>query len=183
MVNALLKLLAALLSILLLFVFPLLESFQRQDDIATMHVMKSVNQFADTVRDKGLITPEMWNRFVMEIERTGNMFAVDMIHYEKKYDPIYEDPLERNTFKSDFLTHYQLNNKASILKTLFPQHAQPFDASDRRYKLKIGDYFSVTVKNTNRTQATVLLGWLSQSFAPTEKIVVPAGGMVRNEDY
>ncbi|WP_019423881.1 hypothetical protein [Paenibacillus sp. OSY-SE] len=183
MVNALLKLLATLLGILLLFIFPLLESFQRQDEISTMYVMKSTHQFVDAVRDKGVVTPEMWNRFAMEIELTGNMFDVDMIHYEKKYDPVYEDPVQQNTFKSDFLVHYRLNNKALIMKTLFPYLAQPIDAPNRRYKLKIGDYFSVTVKNTNRTQATVLLDWLSQSFAPTEKIVVPVGGLVRNEDY
>ncbi|MCY9545274.1 hypothetical protein M5X02_32110, partial [Paenibacillus alvei] len=84
--NAVLKLLSVMIGVLLLFLYPILESYQRQDDLAVMYVMRSASTFSDAVRDKGTITPVMWNDFMTDIERTGNTYEVVVEHYEKKYD-------------------------------------------------------------------------------------------------
>ncbi|RJG21348.1 hypothetical protein [Paenibacillus thiaminolyticus] len=183
MSNSVLKLLGALLCVLLLFIYPLLESFQRQDDISNLYAIKSTTQFVDSVREKGYITPRMWDQFMRELSLTGNTFDISMEHYAKTYEPVYDDPTQQATFKSDFLIHYQLTNQDDILKVMYPDNSEPIESSNRRYKLKIGDYIGVKVSNSNRTQATLLLDWLSGTFAPKEKIIVPVGGIVRNEDY
>ena len=46
--------------------------------------------------------------------------------------------------------------------------------------MKAGDYFYVSVKNTNKTQSTVIKESVYASKQETFKIGVPYGGMVRN---
>lgn len=180
--NAVLKLLSVMIGVLLLFLYPILESYQRQDDLAVMYVMRSASTFSDAVRDKGAITPVMWNDFMTDIERTGNTYEVVVEHYEKKYDPIYADPVQNSTFAGDYSIRYQLNNKAMIMEKMFPGDGQSVESTTRKYKLSIGDYFFVSVSNTNRTRAAMIMDWLTGSFGPTERIRIPVGGMVRNEN-
>lgn len=179
--NAVVKLLGVMIGVLLLFLYPILESYQRQDDLAAMYVQRSASAFSDAVRDKGVITPVMWNDFMAEMEQTGNVYDVVVEHYEKKYDPIYRDPVQANTFRGDYLIRYQLNNKVMLMEKLFPGDGQIVDSPSRTYKLSIGDYFFVSVSNTNRTRAAMIMDWLTGSFGPTERIRIPVGGMVRNE--
>jgi hypothetical protein len=54
---------------------------------------------------------------------------------------------------------------------------------NRRYTMSTGDFFKVTVVNTNRTNATLIRDFLNNGNTATEKIVIPYGGMVENEDY
>ncbi|UHA73109.1 hypothetical protein [Paenibacillus sp. 481] len=183
MSNSIEKLVGVLLCILLLFIYPLMDFFQRQDDISSMYVFKSVTAFVDAARDKGFVTPQMYVDFTRELEQTGNMFHVQMEHYQKKYDPLYEDPNHASSFKNDFLVHHELVNTEGILLVMFPDSKEPMDALSRRYEMKAGDYFNVIVNNANRTKATVLHEFLTQSLSSNEKIVIPVGGMVRNEDY
>ena len=48
------------------------------------------------------------------------------------------------------------------------------------YDMEAGDYFYVSVKNTNKTQATQIQEVIYASPQETFKIGVPYGGMVRN---
>ena len=47
-------------------------------------------------------------------------------------------------------------------------------------KFKVGDYFYVSVKNTNYTPATTMKNALMGSLVDPTTIVVPYGGMIRN---
>jgi hypothetical protein len=46
----------------------------------------------------------------------------------------------------------------------------------------MGDFFTVTVKNTNRTPAMLIREWLNGS-AQAAAVFTTYGGMVLNEDY
>jgi hypothetical protein len=175
------KVFALLLAILVLYMWPISSSLNKQDDVSEIVVLNSVTNFVDSVRDKGTITPKMYNEFVDRIMLTGNTYDVQMEHKHKRYDPNYNNA---GTFVGGFTVNYEGFYNAQINKVLFPNSSDSIDSPNRVYKLAAGDFFSVTVKNTNRTTATLINDILSQTInSPNSKIVIPYGGMVLNEDY
>ncbi|WP_321575637.1 hypothetical protein [Paenibacillus guangzhouensis] len=183
MINSIAKVAGLLLAVLLLFVFPNQELYQRQDDISSMLVYKSVTNFVDAARDIGYVTPQMYNDFFDELAITGNTYDIQMEHRQKRYDPVYLDPMDPATFQDDVLLHYEYHGRGEILAILFPDNAKTKDDGSRRYVMNIGDYFAVTVTNTNRTAATVMMDALTGGWSGNPKIVVPYGGLIRNEDH
>lgn len=179
--NSFLKIFAVLVAVLLLYLYPIAEAFNQQDDISEMVVLKATTTFVDAVRDKGYVTPTMYNDFMKVIAATGNSFDVQMEHGSKKYVPVYDDPTRPETFRGSYEVHYDMFYNAQILPVLFPNSAVAKDDPMRRYKLHVGDTFTVTVKNTNRTPGTILFDFLNQAISSNEIIFIPYGGVVRNE--
>ncbi|RRJ54887.1 hypothetical protein EHV15_35535 [Paenibacillus oralis] len=180
--NHILKVFTLILAVLLLYMWPISSAFDNQDDISEIVVMNAVTKFVDSVRDKGFITPSMYNEFADQMALTGNTYNIQMEHLHKRYDPNYNDAGE---FQGGFSVNYEGFYNAQINDKLFPRNSsEKIDNPNRIYKLAAGDFFTVTVKNTNRTPATLINDILKGTInAPNEKIVVPYGGMVLNEDY
>jgi hypothetical protein len=174
---------AILIAILLLYVFPISAAYDNQDDVSELVVLRAVTSFVDAVRDKGYISPTMYSDFVDAIQATGNTFAIQMEHDHKRYDPVYTDPLNPATFQNEYAIHYDAFYSVQILNVLFPNTTAAKDDPNRRYMLAVGDYFYVVVKNTNRTNGTILHDFINNASSRDEKIFIPYGGMVRNEDY
>jgi hypothetical protein len=181
--NTLSKAFALILTILLLYFFPISEAYERQDDISYMVALRTVTEFTDSVRNKGYITPTMYNDFFNQLQTTGNTFDVKMEHYHKKYTPVYTDPTDPLTFQKKITVDYDGFYTPQIMKRLFPDDGKAIDDVNRRYTMSTGDFFKVTVVNTNRTNATLIRDFLNNGNTATEKIVIPYGGMVENEDY
>lgn len=179
--NSISKIFALLIAVLLLYLYPISEAFEQQDDISELVVLKATTTFVDAVRDKGYVSPTMYNDFMEAIAATGNTFDVQMEHSSKKYVPVYDDPTRQETFRGSYEVHYDAFYNAQILPILFPNSAAEKDDSSRRYKLRVGDTFAVTVKNMNRTPGTILFDFLNQAISPNDKIFIPYGGVVRNE--
>ncbi|MFC0213875.1 hypothetical protein ACFFK0_15700 [Paenibacillus chartarius] len=176
------KVFAILIAILLLYVFPISSAFDQQDDVSELVALRATTTFVDAVRDKGYISPTMYNDFLQAIHATGNTFDVRMEHGQKRYVPVYADPTRPETFQGKYAVHYDMFYNAQILPVLFPNSAAGKDDPARRYKLHVGDTFYVVVKNTNRTNGTILHDFLNNASSPNEKIFIPYGGVVRNED-
>ncbi|WP_314587773.1 hypothetical protein [Paenibacillus terrigena] len=183
MINSIAKVAGLILAVLLLFVFPNQDLYQRQDDISSMLVYKSVTNFVGAARDIGYVTPQMYNDFFDELAMTGNSYDIQMEHRQKRYDPVYLDPTDVSTFQDDVLLNYEYHGRGDILATLFPDNTKAMDDKSRQYEMNIGDYFGVTVTNTNRTAATVMMDALTGGISANHNIVVPYGGLVRNEDH
>jgi hypothetical protein len=183
-VNAISKMVAAILAVLLLYVYPIADSYEKQDEISFLMTNKLVVNFVDSVRNKGHITPTMYNDFVQALELTGNTFDIHMEHLHKRYTPVYTDPANSETFQSKFDVNYEGFYHGQIMAVLFPDNDLLIDNPSRIYKLTVGDYISVTVRNTNRTNATLLRDFLNQSNTGDSTIInIPYGGMVLNENY
>jgi len=148
-----------------------------------MLVYKSVTNFVDTARDIGYVTPQMYNDLSNELAMTGNSYDIEMEHRQKRYDPVYLDPMDPNTFQDDVLLNYEYHGRGDMLAILFPENTKSVDDKSRRYNMNMGDYFGVTVMNINRTAATVMMDALTGGMTADHNIVVPYGGLVRNEDY
>ena len=180
--NSITKVFAILIAVLLLYIFPISAAFDHQDDVSELVVLRAVTAFVDAVRDKGYISPEMYNDFVQALNATGNTYDIQMEHGQKRYDPVYDDPLRPETFRGEYAVHYEMFYNAQILPVLFPDNAAGKDDPSRRYRLAVGDTFYVLVKNTNRTNGTILHDFLNNAGSTHVKIFIPYGGMVRNED-
>lgn len=180
--NSISKVFSILIAILLLYVFPISAAFNQQDDISELVVLRATTSFVDAVRDKGFISPTMYNDFLQAIHATGNTFDVQMEHGQKRYIPVYDDPTRPETFRNQYEVHYDRFYNPQILPVLFPDSTVGKGDPSRRYGLHVGDTFYVVVKNTNRTNGTVLHDFLNNASSPQDKILIPYGGVVRNED-
>lgn len=175
---------AALLAVLLLFLYPLYEQARSQDKIANTVVQGAATHFIDSIRTKGYITPQIYEEFNAQLAATGNQYDLQLEHLHKRYSPEYEDPANPATFKNSFITFYDGFYNEQILAVLFPDNGRRADDPARRYKMQVGDYVGIKLKNINRTAAVQLWDFLmNDNTGDSATIVMNYEGMVLNEDY
>ncbi|KAI7257654.1 hypothetical protein KC345_g10744 [Hortaea werneckii] len=175
---------AVFIAVVLMFGYPLYQQARNQDDLSQLVVQSAVTSFVDAARTKGYITPNMYLEFNLKLGATGNRYDVQMEHLHKKYNPVYSNPADPNTFKDSFDTYYDGHYMPEIMTVLFPNTTLGADDISRRYVMAEGDFFTVKVKNVNRTMATVLGDFFTGGNTSSNvKVFVPYGGMVINEDY
>ncbi|HHY64303.1 MAG TPA: hypothetical protein GX501_04585 [Clostridiaceae bacterium] len=177
------KVLAFLVCAVLLFLVPLLNMLERQDDIAYNIVFAECSRFADICRDTGYITPNLYTDFVNRLNSTGNTYQVRMTHIKRSVNPVYRQTGNTMEFTGDYEIIHVTRGEDEILDVLFPlTPLSPLDES-RRYKMAMGDLFFVEVQNRGKTMAVALRDMILFSNTKTPCIFVRAGGMVRNEAY
>lgn len=144
---------AVIISLLLMFLFPMIDTWEMQDNLSYVVVYAAVTDFVDTIRNTGYITQDAYDAFTSKIYATGNTYSISLEHRE------FNEDLKAylNTYTNEILDEIDENDV---------------------YKLDKYDYFYVTVKNTNRTQATVLSDFLATNVGDNFKIGVSYGGIV-----
>ncbi|RRJ65918.1 hypothetical protein EHV15_25585 [Paenibacillus oralis] len=184
MTNALSKITSALLAVLLLYLFPAVQTAQREEDIRYLAAYHALTEFADAVRTKGYISPVMYEEFTRNLEAEGNHYDIELEHWHKKYHPEYGDPADPNTFQGRFTVVYDAYYTEEILGVLFSENQAATSEEQVKYKLQAGDFFSVTAKDRSRSPYDVLSEFLyGTKAAAVYKNVLTYGGMVLNEDY
>ena len=184
MENAWWKVFALILCALLLFLAPLLNILERQDDIAYNVVFAECNRFVDACRDTGYITSNMYREFCERINSTCNIYDIKLSHINRTVIPVYSQTEGTLTFTGEYEISHILMEETEILDTLFPDENVTLNNSTfNRYELKMGDLFFIEVKNKGKTMATAIRDMLLFSDTQTPSIYVRAGGMVRNEAY
>ena len=159
MEDSLITIFSIILAVLLMFIFPLMDTWDRQDDISYMSVYANVVEFVDSARNLGYITDDMYYSFLRSVYSTGNRYQITLEHRNFELVPGFESGVYVNTYTNSIIN--KLNTTG-------------------RYDMEAGDYFYVSVKNTNKTQATQIQEVIYASTQETFKIGVPYGGMVRN---
>jgi hypothetical protein len=144
---------AVIVSLLLMFLFPLVDTWEMQDNLSYVVVYSTVVDFVDTARNVGFVSDDSYSSFVSRIEATGNTYDVTLEH--KQFIPDV----------SGYVNHYTSEILAGT-------------ADDKKYYFNKYDYFYVTVKNTNRTQATLLSDFITGGSDSNFKIGVAYGGVV-----
>src|SRR5574344_1949152 len=125
---------AIFLAAVLMFMFPLMSTADRSDDISQQAVQTATTEFVDNVRSTGKITQDKYDNFVQTIASTGNSFDVDMEvqvldeNASKKTTQAQATKVGENYYYSEYTS--QIEDKM---------------ASSGTYKLKQGDIVSVTV--------------------------------------
>lgn len=158
-----------LIAIIVMFFFPLMDTWERQDDLSYMAVYTATVDFVDAVRNTGVLTRDMYESFLKQIAGTSNTYDVVMEHREYAVVPDGE-----NSSQVIYINHYS----SEIENKLYATASATDDES--LYWFDKGDYFYVSVKNTNKTQATMMeqntFGTVLDSF----KIGVPYGGQIKS---
>ena len=138
---------AIFLAAVLMFVFPLMSTADRNDDIAQQVVQTATTEFVDKVRATGKLTQTEYDNFIQKISATGNVFDVELEaqildqNSKKKAEEASASKVGENEYYSEFTSQ--------ILRTM---------AGDKKetYTLKEGDIFIATVKNQNKTISQIL---------------------------
>lgn len=165
---------ATIVAILLMFIFPLMDTWERQDDLSYMLAYSIVVDFVDTVRNTGYMTESMIMDFEEQLAATGNTYHIQYEHREIVYMP-YTDAAGETRYKVGYLYHFNEDIEEAI------DVDRATNPDDPKYtNFQKGDYFFVSIKNTNKTQSTIVKEFLYASTLETFKIGVPYGGMVRN---
>lgn len=156
------------LAAVLMFMFPLMSTADRSDDISQQVVQTATTEFVDNVRSTGKITQDKYNSFTETIAATGNAFDVDMEvqildeSANKKTTQVQSSKVGENYYYSEYNT--QIEAKLAETGT---------------YTLKQGDIISVSVKNSNQTISQVLKNFIYRvSGSNTYNIAAADSGIV-----
>ena len=183
MSNPLSKIVAALLAVALIVLFPAVQAAERAENMAVLTAYNAMVQFTDAVRNKGYLSAVMYEAFVRELAVSGQVYEVELEHKHKKYHPEYDDPADGDTFQEQFSVIYDSYYTEELLGRLFPDSGA-MDETDRLYKLETGDFFSVALTKRSKSPYQVLVGFLLTSSAAGKGAqTLYYGGMVLNEDY
>ena len=156
---------ATIVAAIIMFLFPMLDTWERQDDLSYIAAYTSVVNTVDSVRNTGRLTADMYNNLITSLNATGNRFDIQLKHKATEYVNAGADKYE-----VVYLNHYT-NDLVAALESPSGEYTD----------FRKGDYFYISVKNRNKTQATVLKQNLYNTRLETFKIGVPYGGQIRNE--
>lgn len=156
MEDSLMVIFTMFVAVIIMFMFPIMDTWERQDDISYMSTYSTVVEFVDSVRNLGYISPDMYFEFTKKIISTGNRYDVTLEHRKRIYDV--------NGYKNVYTNEIE----------------QKLMAGEDYDDMKAGDFFYVSVKNTNKTQSTLMKEVIYAHEQETFKIGVPYGGMIRN---
>lgn len=149
--DTVMSVVAIFLAAILMFIFPLMSTADRGDDISQQAVQTATTEFVDNIRSTGKITQDKYDSFKQTIAETGNSFDVQMEtqildeNARKKTQQASATKVGENEYYSEY---------TSQIESVMNQNGE--------YDLKEGDIVSVTVKNTNKTIAQILKNFFYQ---------------------
>ncbi len=167
--DSFIMIIAIMVAVVIMFVFPLMTFAGRTDDISQLTAQSAVTEFADQARSIGKITPESYNQLVQTLTATGNTYDVEIEvkvldeNPGKKTVQVEREKIGENVYYSIFT--------AQILETISPDTNSEDDA--KPYLLKEGDMVVVKVKNVSPTLYQQLASWFN-----IYTISADAGGIV-----
>ena len=168
MSDTVMSIIAIFLAAILMFIFPLMSTADRSDDISQQQVQTETTKFVDEIRATGKITEDDYNNFLSTIAQTGNSFDVEMEtkildeNSRKKTSEAASTKVGENNYYSEYTSQIESQLESNGV-----------------YLLKEGDIVTVSVKNTNKTISQILKNFFYQvSGNNTYNIAATAGGVV-----
>lgn len=162
-----------LISVIILFLFPIYITFEKKDDISYSLALKITYNFVENVRDKGYLSRAMYDKYVNQLAATNNEYDISIEHVRKEYDPIFyvytDNSLTKVDKELDYLTYKdKYDSSAGTIKEngvtynnvvlsykenkIINTEKQIFDVIDRDndttfLKLSIADYKNINVNS------------------------------------
>ena len=121
-----------------MFIVPLMDTWELQDNLSYVVTYAAVTDFVDTCRNVGYVSLDSYLQLQKTLNSTGNTFAISMEHRDQKNIAI-----TGGSQRTVYINYYT----NQILDQLYASNIYPLG----KY-----DYFYVTVKNTNKTQASII---------------------------
>ena len=169
--EALWKILAFIIAVILMFVAPLMTMYDRQEAITYSVVFSCVGELTDISREVGMLREQNFSRLMDRLSATGNTYDVQLEHYKKVYVPIYDSA---GTFMNDYYISYEGSFNADIMAEL---------QATGTYDFNVGDLFFVQVENRSKTRSQVAKSIVFQIESDYPSVIVRNGGMVRHESH
>lgn len=148
--------------IILMFAVPMMATANQNDEITESSIKAITQEFVNKEAMKGKITAEDYNAFIEELNATGNTFDVELEVQVLGDNPgvkgsagVVKNTLGENIRHSEFTT--------TILNKL--------ESNEGQFLLHKGDYFIVSVKNTNITLGKQLQGFFYQVIGKESSII------------
>ena len=146
MSDTVVTVLAIFLAAILMFIFPLMSTSDRADDITTQVVDSATTDFVDEIRSTGKITQQNYDNFIQVLGSTGNSYEVEM----------EVQVLDDNPGKKVTEAEYTKVGENYYYSEYTTQILDEINSDTGAMYLKQGDLVTVSVKNTNRTIGTIL---------------------------
>lgn len=176
-IKALWQILAVLTAVVLMILFPIMNTFEREDDLIRLQMLDQLDYFVSKVKQSGSISRRDYELFSSKLNQLGIPFEITIEHYKQIYVPIYEDPLDFTSFHGRIQRAEELFSDAEIKARLFPIET-PEQGKD--YTMSKGDYISVSVKSKVKSKhqklKSMLLGGEQEAF-----FYAKLGGVIQNE--
>lgn len=149
--DTVMSVIAVFLAAVLMFVFPLMATADRSDDISQQAVQTATTEFVDNIRSTGKITQNKYDSFSQSIAETGNSYDIE-ISIEELDETIKKKTTQASSSKVGENSYVSVYN------------SQVMDVMSKNgvYNLKEGDIVSVSVKNTNKTISQILKNFFYQ---------------------
>lgn len=164
------KVVAIFAGVILLFIAPLLYMAQKQDSISQLYVTQETIRLTDNIRMSGVLTQNMYKDYIERIDKTGNLYNLEILHAHKRVAPAYDEITDTVLDKVD--SYFYNTYEEEIYKA--------FDEG-KDYYFAQGDYISIKVVNRNKTMAGRIASSLSRGNNSEVSILVTYGGMIRDE--
>lgn len=168
------KVIAIILMILVLFLAPLAYFTQRQDTLMQNYVYSITKEFVNEIQQTGKITKEAYDDFILELDASGNVYDVQLIHSHKTITPKYQYTTVDNVITDDVTEYFSETYTDAILSSIYEE-------IDETYYLTKGDYITIKVTNKNKTLGTKLLQITSMHSIDTAQLMAVYGGEVQDE--
>lgn len=170
MLNMLGKILAIFVLIISLFIVPVMNSANSQDDIIQSVAYKETTDFKDKICTQAKITQSSYLEFVNNLNNTGLLYDIEMVVTHSTVVPVYND--EGIVVKTKTVEQYTYTDE--ILKKVY--------STDGVFELDKGDTISIIVTNKEQTLGQRLRIAVLHIPDYGDRILITVGGMVRDED-
>lgn len=164
------KIVGVFISVILLFIVPLMYLAQKQDMITQSFVSSKTTEFIDSIKNTGYLSYDMYISYLRQLGATNVVYEVNIVHAHKTVEPIYNEAT--SSYMIDYNVHYDNRYTQDILVEL-----------DRAggYYFNQGDYISIKVENKSVTYGAKLQHLIFNTNGFDKQIFVAYGGMIRSE--
>ena len=169
MPNILSKL-ASLIMAVLLIVIMMYDRTNYIERYVSNQVNVSANRFQKEARRKGYIDQKSYDQLLSELNNTGKLYDIKMLHRDIKYYPV-DKSIDENKYKIETFRH----NEKEILNKIYNEK--------KNYLMRYGDDFQITINEKGESANSIL--WKALSGDKADKgdnnIFASFGGAVENE--
>ena len=158
---------AILVAVIIMGVFPLMAMANQTDKTATLAVQTATTDFLNTARTTGKLTMDNYDKFMSTLAATGNSYDVEMSVQILDENPAKKDTAGGTTIGDNV---YYTKYTTQVIEEL---------SNNGLMSLKEGDIISISVENTNSTIAHQLRNFIYKVTGNSSStITAEASGMV-----
>lgn len=151
MADAFGKIMAIIFCVFALFFLPLTIVALKMDNTSQAYIDDAVVEFVDNARATAIITDSSYEELCSRIDAVQGNCTIKITH-SSKY-------ITLDSASGELITQYYDYTKDDILKTIYT-----VSGDNEKYKMKNGDFISVTVYNNSPTLATQLYRMIMPSY-------------------